>query len=95
MRRSASLASPADTASRRFWHPKIELWPLKKLRPSKPNARTHPKKQRDKLLGVVRQCGFINPILVDEHGTIISGIFARRSPNYWAFERCRSSRSRT
>jgi DNA modification methylase len=25
------------------------------------------------LLGVVRQCGFINPILVDEDGTIISG----------------------
>jgi DNA modification methylase len=73
MRRSALLPSTADVVSRRFWHPKIELWPLKKLRPSKPNARTHPKKQRDKLLGVVRQCGFINPILVDGDGTIISG----------------------
>ena len=73
MRRSSSPSTAIDTASRRFWHPKIELWPLKRLRPSKPNARTHPKKQRDKLLGVVRQCGFINPILVDKHGTIISG----------------------
>ena len=73
MSRTLSVAAVADAASRRFWHPKIELWPLKKLRPSKPNARTHPKKQRDKLLGVVRQCGFINPILVDEQGTIISG----------------------
>src|SRR4051794_38140993 len=68
-----SPASKAHAASRRFWHPKIELWPLKKLRPSKRNARTHSKKQRDKLLRVVRQCGFINPILVDEHDTIISG----------------------
>lgn len=73
MPRSSSRRATADTSSRRFWHPKIELWSLKRLRPSKPNARTHPKKQRDKLLRVVRQCGFINPILVDEHGTIISG----------------------
>ena len=46
-------APAAEPDGRQFWHPKIELWPLKKLRPSKPNARTHPKKQRDKLLGVV------------------------------------------
>jgi DNA modification methylase len=73
MRKLASLPSSVDPDARRFWHPKIEMWPVNKLRPSNRNARTHSKKQRDKLLGVVRQCGFINPILVDENRSIISG----------------------
>jgi DNA modification methylase len=73
MAKPSRQLSPAEADARRFWHPKIEMWPLGKVRPSKPNARTHPKKQRDKLFGIVRQCGFINPILVDERGTIISG----------------------
>jgi DNA modification methylase len=73
----SSTKSTIDNDARRFWHPRIELWPLKKLRRSKANARTHSRKQRDKLVNVVRQCGFINPILVDERGTIISGHLRR------------------
>ena len=57
----------------RFWHPKIELWPIKKVRPSKRNARTHSKKQREKLLAIIRRFGFINPIIIDENGTVIAG----------------------
>src|SRR3954470_7745105 len=72
-KREPPANSTTSPDARRFWHPKIEMWPIGKVRPSKPNARTHPKKQRDKLFGIVRQCGFINPILVDERGTIISG----------------------
>jgi ParB-like nuclease family protein len=59
--------------NRRFWHPKIELWRIKKLRPSKRNARTHSKKQRDKLLAIIRRFGFINPIIIDENGNVIAG----------------------
>ena len=46
----------------RFWHPAIEMRPVKKLCPSKRNARTHSKKQREKLIAAVRRFGFINPI---------------------------------
>ena len=59
--------------SRRFWHPSVEMLPPAKLRRSKRNARTHSTKQRDKLHAVVQQCGFINPILIDGAGMIISG----------------------
>src|SRR5882757_2318910 len=56
-----------------FFHPKIEMLPVKLLRPSRSNARTHPKKQRDKLASIIRRCGFFNPILVDEQREVISG----------------------
>src|SRR5436190_9719320 len=59
--------------NRRFWHPKIELWPIQKLRRSKRNARTHSKKQREKLLAIIRRFGFINPIIIDENDTVIAG----------------------
>jgi hypothetical protein len=29
--------------------------------------RTHSNKQRDKLLAIIRRCGFINPIIVEEN----------------------------
>jgi DNA modification methylase len=73
MQRRALLSSTAQTSEYHFFHPKIEMWPLERLRPSKDNARTHPKKQRDKLIRIIRQCGFFNPILVDEQGKVISG----------------------
>lgn len=66
-----SHASPAQ--SRGFWHPKTEQWPLHQLLEAKSNARTHSKKQRDKLAAVVGKLGFITPIMVDEDGRIISG----------------------
>ena len=65
--------SPIGPDDRRFWHPKIELWPIKKLRQSKRNARTHSKKQREKLLAIIRRFGFINPMIIDENGNVIAG----------------------
>ncbi len=59
--------------ARGFWHPKIEMLPLKRLRPAKRNARTHSKKQREKLLAIIRRFGFINPIIIDEEGNVIAG----------------------
>ena len=52
----------------RFWHPAVEMRPVKELRRSKRNARTHSKKQRDKLMSAVQRFGFVNPLIVDEQG---------------------------
>jgi ParB-like chromosome segregation protein Spo0J len=35
--------------------------------------RTHSNKQRDKLLAIIRRCGFINPIIVEENDNVIAG----------------------
>jgi hypothetical protein len=57
----------------RFWHPAVEMRPVKELRRSKRNARTHSKKQREKLISAVHRFGFINPIIIDEEGHILAG----------------------
>jgi hypothetical protein len=46
--------------------------PVKKLGRTKRN-RTHSNKQRDKLLAIIRRCGFINPIIVGENDNVIAG----------------------
>lgn len=65
--------------SRAFWHPKIELRSIKKIRPAKRNARTHSKKQIEKLIGIIRRFGFINPIIIDENGVIVAGHLRREA----------------
>lgn len=57
----------------KFQHPKIEYLPIDKLRPAKRNPRTHSKKQTEKLYAIIRQFGFINPIIIADNGTIIAG----------------------
>lgn len=57
----------------KFQHPKIEYLPIEKLRPAKRNPRTHNKKQTEKLYAIIRQFGFINPIIIADDGTIIAG----------------------
>jgi DNA modification methylase len=57
----------------RFWHPAVEMRPVKELRRSNRNARTHSKKQRDKLMSAVQRFGFINPVIVDEQAHILAG----------------------
>jgi DNA modification methylase len=69
----ASCDSANNLIAGRFGHPAIEMRPLKKLRPSKRNARTHSKKQREKLIAAVCRFGFINPVIVDEEGHILAG----------------------
>jgi DNA modification methylase len=63
----------ASPLAGRFWHPAVEMRPVKELRRSKRNARTHSKKQRDKLISAVRRFGFVNPLIVDEQGHILAG----------------------
>src|SRR5262245_15633120 len=46
---------------------------VRKLRPNKRNARTHPKKQITQLANVIRQYGWTYPIVVDENLEIICG----------------------
>jgi DNA modification methylase len=65
--------SATNPLAERFWHPAIEMRPVKKLRPSERNARTHSKRQREKLIAAVRRFGFINPIIIDEEGHILAG----------------------
>ena len=33
--------------------------------------RTHSNKQRDKLLAIIRRCGFINPIIVEQNAMLL------------------------
>jgi DNA modification methylase len=72
MRKRSLLSSAAHIGHNRFF-PKIEMVPLERLRRSKSNARTHPKKQRDKLARIIQQVGFTDPLLTDEQDHIISG----------------------
>lgn len=51
----------------------IEVWPISRLKPYKKNARTHSPEQVDKLAALIIECGFNNPILVDENDGIIAG----------------------
>lgn len=37
------------------------------------NARTHPEHQIEQLCANIQRFGFYNPVLIDEHGTIIAG----------------------
>ena len=51
----------------------ITLLPLRHLRPSKRNARTHPKKQIKQIINSIRRFGWTYPILADENGVILAG----------------------
>ncbi|MHA6688805.1 ParB/Srx family N-terminal domain-containing protein [Mesorhizobium sp. A556] len=51
----------------------IEIMPPAALRPYLRNARIHPKRQIKKIAESIRQIGFVNPILIDEHEEIIAG----------------------
>jgi DNA modification methylase len=50
-----------------------EILPLSSVKPAKRNARTHSKKQIRQIADCIEQFGFINPLIVDEHGQIIAG----------------------
>ena len=47
--------------------------PLRDLKPSTRNARTHSKKQIDQIANSIFAFGWTYPILADEHGDIIAG----------------------
>ena len=46
---------------------------IRTVHPNPLNARTHNRKQRRKLAKIIRNVGFINPIVVDGNGMILAG----------------------
>jgi DNA modification methylase len=64
-RRSAPL--PGASALR------IENLPVQQVRPYPNNPRIHPRKQIQKLARAIDEFGFLIPILVDDHGTVLAG----------------------
>lgn len=51
----------------------IEYRSVQDLKPDPRNARVHPKKQIAAIAASIREYGFVNPLLVDEHGILIAG----------------------
>ncbi|MFL0805538.1 MAG: site-specific DNA-methyltransferase [Agarilytica sp.] len=51
----------------------VEQWALDRLIPYARNARTHSDAQISKLMGGIKEFGFVNPILVGEDNVIIAG----------------------
>lgn len=52
---------------------KVESWPLDRLKPFSRNSRIHPRAQISQIKGSIEEFGFVNPIIVDQHGNIIAG----------------------
>src|SRR4051794_32029056 len=52
---------------------RYELRPLRTLQPDPENARLHSKKQQGRVTGIIKQVGFINPIVVNSKGKILAG----------------------
>jgi DNA modification methylase len=52
----------------------VDLVPLRDLKPSTRNARTHSKKQINQIASSMVAFGWTCPILIDEHGNIIAGV---------------------
>jgi t-SNARE complex subunit (syntaxin) len=48
----------SDLAGGRFSHPKIEIRAAQEALTHEAERRTHSNKQRDKLLAIIRRCGF-------------------------------------
>lgn len=53
--------------------PHIEMVAIGSLRRNPRNARTHSKKQIEKIVSSIRRLGFLNPILVDDDNLILAG----------------------
>src|SRR5580704_1424370 len=51
----------------------IEMWPIDRLIPYARNARQHSEKQIAQLAQSIRDNGFVCPVLVDKHGSVIGG----------------------
>ena len=47
--------------------------PVGTLVPSPRNPRTHPKRQVEQIVALIREFGFTNPILIGPDGSVIAG----------------------
>jgi DNA modification methylase len=54
-------------------HREFALVSVRKLRPNKRNARTHPQKQIRQIENSYRRFGWTNPIIIDENNAILAG----------------------
>jgi|SRR5690349_16643654 len=54
-------------------HRETALVAVRKLRPNKRNARTHPQKQIRQIQSAYRRFGWTNPIIADENNVILAG----------------------
>lgn len=52
---------------------KTEYWPIGNLNPYPNNAKDHPAEQVEELASIIRNVGFVQPILVDGSAEIIAG----------------------
>lgn len=62
-----------DNASSAAHQLQVEYVDPKSIKPHPANARTHPRKQLEQLKASIREFGFTNPVLVDQHGIVIAG----------------------
>lgn len=53
--------------------PRLEMWPIDRVKPYEANPRSIPDKAVAKVAGSLKAFGFQKPIVVDENGTIIAG----------------------
>lgn len=53
--------------------PKIEIWDIAKIAPYPQNVKIHDPKQVAKIAESIKQFGWDQPIVVDQHGVIIKG----------------------
>ncbi|UZK66680.1 site-specific DNA-methyltransferase [Sphingomonas sp. M1-B02] len=68
------MASTTARAAEHIGRPLAILYRApESLVPDPRNARTHPKRQIEQIVASIREFGFANPILVDEHGKLIAG----------------------
>jgi DNA modification methylase len=68
-RRPSAYVTPPPGASTL----RIENLPVQQVRPYPNNPRIHPRKQIQKLARAIDEFGFLIPILVDDHGTVLAG----------------------
>lgn len=54
-------------------HPTISILPIPDLVPYENNPKLHPKDQVQQIANCMRECGFINPIIVDKNKVILAG----------------------
>lgn len=58
---------------RRAETPRVETLPIAALRPNPKNPRKHSARQLKRLAALIREVGFINPVIVDESMMILAG----------------------
>ena len=68
-------AIPTSALNRGWYHAhrEIAFVSVRKLRPNKRNARTHPQKQIRQIENSYRRFGWTNPIIIDESNAILAG----------------------